>query len=375
MNPLNAAAEDWDLLRTFFPAQWRELAKTTGALKGLRQDKSEEHFLRVLLVHVGCGHSLRETVTRARQAKLADLSDVSLLKRLRKSKDWLQALCLELVGEQASGPELSTALPLQVVDSTLVKEPGQTGSLWRIHYCLQWPGLKCDHFKLTPTEGKGTGEALSQYPLRRGQHLLADRGYCHASDLHYAAQAGAFTLVRLNPGAIRLETETGQPFPLLARLKGVVKTGQRCEWPVWVPLAGRPALRARLCLVRKSKVAIARSLKKLERKANKDGRTLEAATRRHAEFVMVLTTFAPAKFPLAHVLECYRFRWQIELLFKRFKQLAQLGHLPKYDEDSSQAWLYGKLFVALLTEKLIAHARAFSPWGYELPPPPPQPLA
>lgn len=374
MNQPNGAEEDWELLRSFLPVRWRELATTTGALKGLRQDKSEDDLLRVLLIHIGCGYSLRETVARARQAKLADLSDVSLLKRLRKSKAWLQALCLELVQEQASGRGLPPVPPLCVVDSTLVKEPGQTGSLWRIHYRLQWPGLACDHFKITSNTGPGTAEALCQFLLRKGEHLLADRGYCHAADLHYADQAGAKALVRLNPDAIRLETEAGEPFPLLARLKHVTKPGERREWPVWIPFAGARPLCARLCLVRKGAVAIAQSLKKLERKANKQGRTLQPATRRYAEFVMVLTTFSPTLFPLARVLECYRFRWQIELLFKRFKQLAQLGHLPKYDDDSSQAWLYGKLFVALLTEKLIAHARAFSPWGYKLPPPA-EPLA
>jgi hypothetical protein len=60
----------------------------SGALKGLRQDKSAEDLLRVLLLHLGCGYSMRETVVRAKEAKLADLSEVALLKRLRKSKDW-----------------------------------------------------------------------------------------------------------------------------------------------------------------------------------------------------------------------------------------------------------------------------------------------
>jgi hypothetical protein len=55
-------------------------------------------------------------------------------------------------------------------------------------------------------------------------------------------------------------------------------------------------------------------------------------------------------------------------LLKRFKQIAALGHLPKYDDQSSRAWLYGKLLVALLTEKLVQQANSFSPWGYELAP-------
>ena len=67
------------------------------------------------------------------------------------------------------------------------------------------------------------------------------------------------------------------------------------------------------------------------------------------------------------MLEWYRLRWQVELVFKRFKSLAQLGHLPKYDDDeSAKAWLYGKLFVALLVEKLLHHARTISPWGYDV---------
>ncbi len=100
MQEPNAAEEDWKLLTTFFPARWEALAAETDALKGLRQDKSAEKFLRVLMLHVGCGFSLRETVTRAQQASLADLSDVALLKRLRKSKDWLHALCDALFAEQ-----------------------------------------------------------------------------------------------------------------------------------------------------------------------------------------------------------------------------------------------------------------------------------
>ena len=89
MAHINAAQEDWELLLSFFPPDWKQLARSTGALKGLRQDKSEENYLRVLLMHLGCGLSMRETVVRAQEAHLAELSDVALLKRIRKSQEWL----------------------------------------------------------------------------------------------------------------------------------------------------------------------------------------------------------------------------------------------------------------------------------------------
>jgi hypothetical protein len=67
---------------------------------------------------------LRETVVRARQAHLADLSDVALLKRLKKSKGWLHALCVRLFEEQGLAVIPGGAFQVRAVDATTVKEPG-----------------------------------------------------------------------------------------------------------------------------------------------------------------------------------------------------------------------------------------------------------
>jgi Transposase DDE domain len=366
MQASNAANEDWNLLLSFFPSDWLRLARQSGALKGLRQDKSAEDLLRVLLLHLGCGYSMRETVVRAREANLADLSDVALLKRLRKSKDWLFQLCRALFAERGLGGPAPGQRLLRLIDATVVQEPGKTGGLWRIHYSFQWPTLVCDYFEVTACQGKGTGETLRHYPLRAGEYVLADRGYCQANGIHFTAHKEAYLTVRLNPHSIRLEKEDGSDFELLARLESIQKTGQLGVWKVWIPLQGHRALAARLCVIRKSEAAIALAQKKVRRKARKNGsRQLQPETLLYAQYVMVLSTFPEEDFSSDQVLQCYRYRWQIELVFKRFKQIAQLGHLPKYHDESAKAWLYGKLFVALLTEKLIEQARAVSPWGYE----------
>lgn len=366
MRSVNAVDEDWNLLLSFFPSNWKDLAQVTEALKGLRQDKSEENYIRTLLLHLGCGFSMRETVVRAKQAKLAELSDVALLKRLRKSKDWLYKLCCALFEERGIQSDLALPHSLRLIDATVVKEPGKTGSLWRIHYSLQWPSLACDYFKITATEGKETGESLRHFPLTPQDYILVDRGYCHASGIHYAASKGACVTVRLNPDGILLQAANGSKFGLLARLASIGTAGQTGEWNVLIPFEENPPLPVRLCVVRKSQTSIALAHKKLRRYASKHGTRLQPETLIYAQYVMVLTTFPRKEFSVEQILEGYRFRWQIELIFKRFKQIAQLGHLPKYDQESAQAWLYGKLFVALLTEKLVQHAGALSPWGYNL---------
>ena len=81
-----------------------------------------------------------------------------------------------------------------------------------------------------------------------------------------------------------------------------------------------------------------------------------------AKYVIVFTTRSSG----STILRSYRMRWQIELVFKRLKSLAQLGHVPKHDDRSSRAWLYGKLLVTLLAQKLICIGRDISPSGYPL---------
>ncbi len=96
------------------------------------------------------------------------------------------------------------------------------------------------------------------------------------------------------------------------------------------------------------------------------GRTPKPQSPEFAKCVIVFTTFPASRFAPEAVLDWYRLRWQVELVFKRFKSVAQRGHLPKRGGEGSRAWLYGKLFAALLAERPIAHASALSPWGYDL---------
>ena len=128
-----------------------------------------------------------------------------------------------------------------------------------------------------------------------------------------------------------------------------------------VPAQG-PPVTGRVCATRKTEEAIRIAQEGIRKEARRMGRQVQPQTLEFARYVIVFTTFPVADFSSAELLEWYRLCWQVELVFKRFKSLAQLGHLPKHDDESAKAWLYGKLLV----EKLIGHATAISPWGYRL---------
>lgn len=63
------------------------MAWQSGAVERLRGFPSPDVLLRVLMLHVARGYSLRETVVRARLANWTIISDVALLKRLRTARN------------------------------------------------------------------------------------------------------------------------------------------------------------------------------------------------------------------------------------------------------------------------------------------------
>jgi hypothetical protein len=59
--------EEWCVLASLLPKGWEELARETGAMRRARGEvTSPEVLLRLLLLHVATGLSLKQAVTRAR---------------------------------------------------------------------------------------------------------------------------------------------------------------------------------------------------------------------------------------------------------------------------------------------------------------------
>jgi hypothetical protein len=275
-------------------------------------------------------------------------------------------MCQELWKD--SGVQLQPSFgprTVRLLDATVVREPGKTGSQWRIHYSLLLPTLECDHFDLTSTRGAGAAERFGRFRFRAGELVLADAGYCHPAGIAAVVAAKADVCVRLSPHGLPVFDKKGKPFPLLKRLEKLAKAGDLAGWPVWIK-SGDERIAGRVCAIRKSPDAIVRAQRRLTLK-EQTGKTVGAITRRYAEYVLVFTTLPDAEASVDQVLEAYRLRWQVELTFKRLKSIAQIGHVPKHDDQSSRAWLYGKLFVALLSQRLARVGKTISPWGYLLP--------
>jgi len=358
----NASNENWPVLASLFPAGWDGKATETGAISRQRGITDPETLLRLFLLHVARGYSLLETSVRAKGSGLAHISAVGLMKRLQRSEDWLRWLCTELVAENGVRMPGRQTGAVRLVDGTIVKEAGKTGSQWRIVYSLRLPDLYCDYFKLTPTTGAGTGESFAQVPVHPGDLMLGDAGYGSSASVRSVVDSGGDVLVRITSQTLPLFDAKANRLDLLALFRQLSEAGRAGQWPAVIEDG---SVKGRICAIRKSEEAIAKAHRRIQRRASRKQFQTREATLEHAKYVAIFTTDTAA--PPETILEWYRVRWQIELLFKRLKSLSHLGHLPKHDEQSSRAWLYGKLLVALLTQKLVRTGRELSPWGYLLP--------
>jgi len=190
-------------------------------------------------------------------AGVAKFSDVTLLNRLRQSESWLRELCQQLWKE--NGVDLTPAIagfPVRLVDGSVVKEPGKTGSQWRLHYSLRLPSLECDEFILTPAHGQGNGDRLARFHFRRGELILADAGTAIAWSGGGSPERCSICM-RLNPHTL----------PCLINQDALGTAGPAADAVATGAIGAMAGLGAiwqasfagRVCAIRKSEDAIARA--------------------------------------------------------------------------------------------------------------------
>ena len=88
--------DDWQVVCQFLPEGWEAAARGLGALRRARGISDADVLLRVLMVHLVDGCSLKETSVRVRQAGWCSVSSVALFKRLRAAEQWLRWLAERL---------------------------------------------------------------------------------------------------------------------------------------------------------------------------------------------------------------------------------------------------------------------------------------
>lgn len=352
--------DEWPVIVRLLPRGWQQAARETSAFLRARGVATPARLLRALLFHAVSTGSLRSTVTQLNHAQVTSLSDEGFRQRLRASAAWLSWIAQRLAQRhQRRTPTLGGLRP-RALDSTTIQDPTSQGTQWRLHFTIDLLTLDCDWHQLTDAKGS---ELLERTKARAGDVLLADRNFLRPAGVRAVQQAKAYVLVRMRWTHPAL-TYGGRPLAALSKAR-TLRVGEAKAWSVTLVEPSGPGLSGRLVITKLPLPLARRAQRKAEKQARKKGKKVDPRSLEAARYVMLFTTVPEQSLDAEGVLEWYRFRWQIELGFKRLKQLLKLGKLPHSDPELARAWILAKVVVALLLETLYRQAETISPWGYD----------
>jgi len=168
-----------------------------------------------------------------------------------------------------------------------------------------------------------------------GSLLLADRGYIGLDYLRRVAQARGFFIIRakagMNPQVVEAFREDGKRLcslrnkPLQA-IHAQLPKRQRVDLVVQWQVDGHP-----LCL-----------------------RLIISWNRRTKSFCYFLTNLPPKRYPIEVICRAYKWRWQVELLFKEWKSYANL-HAFDTEKPAIVEGLIWTAIAAAALKRFLAH--------------------
>lgn len=315
------------------PQELEVQAKQLGALQRKRGLSSAAQLLRALLAYVLCAPSFRRVGVWAVLIGLADLSEAAWRKVLRRASDWLAWLLAELLAVPPHSEWLAQRAVGRVlaIDGTHLKQVGGSGDGWRLHSAYD---LRAGRLSEVKVSDEHTAESLAHYRLQAGDVVVADNGYGYRCSVATVADQHASGVFRITPSTFPLQDASGQAIEVQAwlSLAGKAVRSLAC----WCCYHGR-SYAVRLVALQLSPEAAEAARARKIKKAHKDGRTISEATLFFAGWLLLITTLPQAQWSAQDVLRLYRARWQIELFFKRLKQLLRLSLVRCVRIDSVQA--------------------------------------
>jgi len=324
--------------------------RTWGAIRRARAITSGAQLLRLILAYVLGNLSFRGTAAWAETAGQVSMSDVALLKRLRRCGPWLREMVATLAGLENPAAAVAQTRRIVAVDATMICPPGETRDYAVLHTAYD---VTAQCFITTTMTDRHTAERLDLGAISPGEIRLADRAYARWDGLHAVVSGGADYLVRLAAKAgLTLRTAAGAPISRAGLCRQAETNGvQDVDLVIHAQHRGAgETMPARLIVLPLPPDKAEAARRQMRQNAKKWGYQPSDEAMATAGCVMLVTSLPRDAWPALRLLELYRRRWQVELAFKRLKSLIGLESLRVHDSELVGVWIHAVLLVALLID-------------------------
>lgn len=342
------------------PEGYEEECYEKKAIRRKRTIKNPLDLIILLLYYLYDNHSLVDVSQFAILKNIGNISDTALIKKFIQCKDWILWLISKMIPNEIIHYKKPAELePYHViaVDASDIVQKGAVKKTWHLHYGVELFSLTCNQFKLTE---QSTGESLKNFEIKEKDLILADRAYGTITSIEHCLKSGGEFIIRIRNKSFNLYNEHGEKILLSDWLKTLGNQAE--EITVYIKDSNKNLIPLRICAIKKTKEEIAIEEKRLKKLESKKQRIYSEDTKFTHQFMFVITSL-PSSVPAEKVLEFYRLRWQVELVFKRYKSLLGLGNIPTKTKESSEVWLNGKMFLALLIEKYLGDIDFSPSWN------------
>ncbi len=261
-----------------------------------------------------------------------------------------------------------TALPLlerfkgvYIRDSTIIALPTELEEVWagsgsshgssagiKLHTRLEVCGGQLGGPILAPAREHDQASPFQDEALPVGALRMGDLGFFSLEQFAADDQAGVFFLSRYKTGTVLYDPDR-QRIPLLAWLRK--QTGDHFERAVRV--GHKQKLACRLLVERVPPAVAAQRRRKLREYARKKKTPLTAELLELAGWTLILTNIPVELLTVPEALIVLRVRWQIELLFKRWKSLFKIDEWHSADPNRILTELYAKLLAVVVEQWIL----------------------
>lgn len=237
-----------------------------------------------------------------------------------------------------------------LLDTTFLSQVGCEKMVYRIHTCYSLAKHKIIDVLVSDHH---VAENVLNFNIIKNAVYLADRAYAKSAQMMALINNSAHFIMRFSPSqAIIYEDEKAtKKYDLLKHLSNLESEQTLFSDKVYIKSENKIA-KVRIVASRKNPDDFSKLDEKLKREANKNQRNLKESTLEFNHWTIIITSFTETVSDM-NILNYYRYRWQIELNFKRFKSILGIHKLEKSSSKYAFSCIYLLLIFWILLEETI----------------------